>query len=114
MAKGARGPEGPAGSIPSFKSQNASAIIHWSKTITSDYDVASAKIVLTLQGGLAFTDESPNKMERIMWQGTLFRGKKIPLTIDLNRVSNGTGKIHLRMINADTQKVLLDKTFDVK
>jgi hypothetical protein len=114
MAQGARGPEGPAGPIQSLKSQNASAIIHWSKTIISDYDVANAKIVLTLEGGLAFTDENPNKTDRILWQGTLFRGKKIPLTVDLHRVSNGTAKVHLKMINADTQKVLLDKTFDVK
>jgi hypothetical protein len=114
MAQGARGPEGQAGSVQSFKSQNASAIIHWSKTIISDYEVTSAKIVLTLEGELMFADESPNKTERILWQGTLFRGKKIPLNIDLHRVSNGTAKVHLKMINADTQKVLLDKTFDVK
>jgi len=103
-----------AESIHAFEAQNSPGIIHWSKVITSDYDVANAKISVTLQEGLAFADESQKDAERVLWQGTLFRGKQIPLDVDLRHSSTRAAKLHLVMIDTDTQKVLLDKTFDVK
>ncbi|MEO6907483.1 MAG: hypothetical protein ABI210_06295 [Abditibacteriaceae bacterium] len=114
MPQEAEGPEGRGGAAAMFKSQSKHQIIHWSKTITSDYDVTNAKIIATLEEGLTFAGDSQGQSERIVWQGTLSRGKQIPLDIDLQRVSDGIGELHLRMINADTQKVLLNKTLEVK
>lgn len=113
-AKGARGPQGATGSMQVFKAQKVPAIIHWSKTITSDYDVANAKITVTLQEGLTFADDSQSHAERTLWRGTLYRGKQISLNVDLQRSSDHAGKLQLKMINADTQKVLLEKTFDTR
>ena len=103
-----------AESIHAFEAHNSPGIIHWSKVITSDYDVANAKISVTLQEGLAFADESQKDAERALWQGTLFRGKQIPLDVDLRHNSTRAAKLHLVMIDTDTQKVLLDKIFDVQ
>jgi len=114
MATGARGPEGSVGAMQTFKSQRAHAIINWSKIITSDYDVANAKIIVILEDGLTFADETQNQSERTLWQGTLFRGKQIPLNISLHSDDRESAKLQLKMIDTDTQKVLLDKTFDVK
>lgn len=93
---------------------SAFKMIHWSNIITSDYDVANAKIIVTLEDGLTFADDSPDNSSHILWQGTLLRGKQIPLNIDLRSDSNEAAKLHLVMIDTDTQKLLLDKVFDVK
>jgi len=110
-ARALRASEVPAGAIQKFKVQKVPVTIHWSKTITSDYDVANAEITVTLQNGLAFADDTPSHVKRTWWRGTLHRGKQIPLEIDLHRTSENDAKLHVLMIDSDTGKVLLDKNF---
>jgi hypothetical protein len=105
-------PAGLAAPQQAFKAEAISPVIHWSKTITSDYDVAHAAITMTLEEGLAFEDNHP--ATRTLWEGALHRGQQISLNIDLQRTSGQEGKLRLKMIDTETQKVLLEKELTVK